>query len=94
MPLNLFYTMVQKSQKWPKTQIKGGPALTGLRSLFSRSVLNIFFEETVFQQIFKGGSYLIFAASYEHIAQRSPLLFFWSGSDAKATQVLQKGVWD
>ena len=27
MPLNLFYTVVQKSQKWPKTQIKGGPAL-------------------------------------------------------------------
>ena len=28
MPLNLFYTMVQNSQKWPKTQIKGGgPAL-------------------------------------------------------------------
>ena len=24
MPLNLFYTMVQKTQKWPKTQIKGG----------------------------------------------------------------------
>ena len=32
MPLDLFYTMVQKSQKWPKTQIKGGggPALTYL----------------------------------------------------------------
>ena len=27
MPLYLFYTMVQKSKKWPKTQIKGGPAL-------------------------------------------------------------------
>ena len=28
MPLYLFYTMVQKIQKWPKTQIKGGgPAL-------------------------------------------------------------------
>ena len=27
MPLNVFYTMVQESQKWPKTQIKGGPAL-------------------------------------------------------------------
>ena len=27
MPLNLFYTKLQKSQKWPKTQIKGGPAL-------------------------------------------------------------------
>ena len=27
MPLNLVYTIVQKSQKWPKTQIKGGPAL-------------------------------------------------------------------
>ena len=24
MHFNLFYTMVQKSQKWPKTQIKGG----------------------------------------------------------------------
>ena len=31
MPLNLFYTIVQKSQKWPKTQIKGGPALSQLR---------------------------------------------------------------
>ena len=29
MPLNLFYTMVQKSQKWPKTQIKGGSCLKG-----------------------------------------------------------------
>ena len=29
MPLYVFYTMVQKSQKWPKTHIKGGggPAL-------------------------------------------------------------------
>ena len=27
MPLNLFYTMVQKSQKWPKTQIMGGSCL-------------------------------------------------------------------
>ena len=27
MSLNLFYTTVQKRQKWPKTQIKGGPAL-------------------------------------------------------------------
>ena len=27
MPLNLFYIMVQKSQKWPKTQIKGGSCL-------------------------------------------------------------------
>ena len=27
MPLYIFYTMVQKSQKWPKTQIKRVPAL-------------------------------------------------------------------
>ena len=34
MPLNFFYTMVQKSQKWPKTQIKGGgPALRHILSL-------------------------------------------------------------
>ena len=33
MPLYLFYTMVQKSQKWPKTQIKGGPALSCFVSL-------------------------------------------------------------
>ena len=26
MPLYFFYTMMQKSQKWPKTQFKGGPA--------------------------------------------------------------------
>ena len=32
MPLYLFYTMVQKSQKWPKTQIKGGPALNTNRT--------------------------------------------------------------
>ena len=32
MPLNLFYTMVQKSQKWPKTQIKGGSCLVVLLS--------------------------------------------------------------
>ena len=36
MPLNLLYTMVQKSQKWPKTQIKGGPALI-VNSLLSGS---------------------------------------------------------
>ena len=39
MPLNLFYTMVQKSQKWPKTQIKGGgPALKHLCCLEMRCV--------------------------------------------------------
>ena len=28
MPLNLFYTMVQKSEKWPKLKSRGGvPAL-------------------------------------------------------------------
>ena len=27
MPLYLVYTMVQKSQKWTKTQIKGGSCL-------------------------------------------------------------------
>ena len=32
MPLNLFYTMVQKSQKWPKTQIKGGSCLNAKHS--------------------------------------------------------------
>ena len=34
MPLYLFYTMVQKSQKRPKNQIKGGPALIGLKPNF------------------------------------------------------------
>ena len=37
MPLDLVYTMVQKSQKWPKTQIKGGPALTCLSELREQS---------------------------------------------------------
>ena len=34
MPLCLFYTMVQKSQKWPKTQIKGVPDFS---SVFSQT---------------------------------------------------------
>ena len=34
MPLNLYYTMVQNSQKWPKTQIKGGPALMDEKCFF------------------------------------------------------------
>ena len=34
MPLNLFYTMVQKSQKWPKTQIKGGSCLKSDNEMF------------------------------------------------------------
>ena len=49
MPLNLFYTMVQKSQKWPKTQIKGGPALRqdppleAILVIFGRRALIFFF---------------------------------------------------
>ena len=41
MPLNLFYTMVQKSQKRPKTQIKGGggPALTFLKNYSRQGVM-------------------------------------------------------
>ena len=36
MPLDHFYTMVQKSQKWSKTQIKGGggPARKALTKHF------------------------------------------------------------
>ena len=32
MPLYFFYTMVQESQKWQKTQIKEGPALSMLNT--------------------------------------------------------------
>ena len=39
MPLNLFYTMVQKRQKWPKTpKSRGGPAL---KSIFGRTVIGL-----------------------------------------------------
>ena len=40
MPHNFFYTMGQKSQKWPKTQIKrggGGPALSQRKRCLLRS---------------------------------------------------------
>ena len=44
MPLNVFYTMVQKSQKWPKTQIKGGSCLKGkLHSKIISSDMKDFF---------------------------------------------------
>ena len=32
MPLNLFYTMVQKGQKWPKLKSRGGPALNSIQN--------------------------------------------------------------
>ena len=59
MPLNLYYTMVHKSQRWPKTQIKGGSCFTPsiqlwwLCRFFFRSVkpvtvsLNKWFGSTV-----------------------------------------------
>ena len=34
MPLYFFYTMVQKGQKWPKTQIKGGSCLNSAALFF------------------------------------------------------------
>ena len=37
MPLYFFYTMVQKSQKWPKTQIKGESCLKWCSLLCSNS---------------------------------------------------------
>ena len=50
MPLYFFYTMVQKSRNWPKTQIKGGggPAITSqnLRCilLYIKHILNSIFQ--------------------------------------------------
>ena len=35
MPLYVFYTMVQKSQKWPKTQIRGGGGPATDKNLFA-----------------------------------------------------------
>ena len=43
MPLYLFYTMVQKSQKWPKTQIKGGSCLKVVRDSFGSNKMCQFF---------------------------------------------------
>ena len=48
MPLNFFYTLVQKSQKWPKTQIKGGPAKFSQQTTF----------ETLFMKIAKNVKFL------------------------------------
>ena len=46
MPLYFFYTMVQKSQKWPKTQIKGGgPALIFTEGVFIHNNLLWWSEE-------------------------------------------------
>ena len=42
MPLHLFYTMVQKSQKWPKTQIKSCLKESVERSMLLRAVFLIF----------------------------------------------------
>ena len=39
MPLNLFYTMVQKSQKWPKLKSRGGSCLKEIFLLWSKKSL-------------------------------------------------------
>ena len=36
----VLYTMVQKSKKWPKTQIKGGPALISVNPLTTKNTDN------------------------------------------------------
>ena len=54
MPLNLFYTMVQKSQKWPKTQIKGGSCLkmaTSTRWLTMVLLRFLFVQKTKLDQV-------------------------------------------
>ena len=50
MPLTLFYTMVQKSQKWPKTQIKGGPALSKW-AFESQKMISLRFQNKWYQTI-------------------------------------------
>ena len=50
MPLDLFYTMVQQSQKWPKTQINGGSCLRqdpleAILVIFGRRALIFFLFE-------------------------------------------------
>ena len=47
MPFYVFYTMAQKSQKWPKTQIRGGgPALRWFGTVLGRTKCAIFFVKT------------------------------------------------
>ena len=40
MPLNVFYTMVQKSQKWPKTQVEGSCLKKSEATFVAMSMLN------------------------------------------------------
>ena len=47
MPLYVFYTMVQKSQKWPKTQIKRG-SLLSVFILFLKTDGGVFFAVNFF----------------------------------------------
>ena len=51
MPRYFFYTMVQKSQKWPKTQIKGGPALNSMTTRNLQENFHIF--EKLMNSVFK-----------------------------------------
>ena len=44
MPLYIFYTMMQKSKKWPKSQIKGENCLQGPKNTQSQTSVNHFFQ--------------------------------------------------
>ena len=80
MPLNVFYTMVQKSQKWPRTQIKGGggrtPPVEAILVIFGRRAL-IFF---VWKLLEKYEKWHHFCA---HAQWWSP---WWSLGDAKMSK--------
>ena len=75
MPLNLFYTMVQKSQKWPKSQIKGGggPALRqdpleAILVIFGRRAL-IFFVWKLLKRM-KNDTTFVRMRSGDHLGRR------------------------
>ena len=52
MPLYFFYTMMQKSKKWPKTQIKAGPPpLEAILVIFGRRALIFFLFESSWKKM-------------------------------------------
>ena len=81
MPLHFFYTMEQKSQKWPKTQIKGGGGGVLPLILLSRGEPTLYFSTESVNLRMSFNSFFFFFNSSRHFSFLRSLFEYceWAG---------------
>ena len=93
MPLNLFYTMVQKSQKWPKPKSRGGgPALIALSSHFALPQTLYSSKQLAFFAL-SSGAWQGIETAKQTIEFPAAQFFFSSKISKKMNQINIKNYW-